>query len=173
MIMQPPPNQTTNSGTRTSLFVYVCVGVCVCSCFSLGTTAETPPHTHTSHMTISWIKALLLQLSGTFTTQEDMQKGNCDVMCSQCVSVLREEKLKLNNVLTVRLCLCTGCVGADLCPSICYDATVHCRDFQHVWQANRHDVGWKLSPTSTFDIQLHGVYLYSIKMFSRMEGKNG
>lgn len=134
------------------------VRVCVClQLFLTGANHRDTPLL--SHMTISWIKALLLQSSSIFTTKEDRQKGNRDVMCSQNVLALREEKLKPNNVLTVRLCLCAGCVGWDLCPSICYDVKVHCRDFQQFWQANLQDVGWKLNLTSTFDIHLHWVYL--------------
>ena len=53
-------------------------------------------------------------------------------MCFQDVSALREEKLKLNKVVTVRLCLCAGSVGWDICPSMCNDVKVHRGDFPHL-----------------------------------------
>lgn len=153
MILQLLPNQTTCSGSRASLRECGCV----CSCFSLELTTETLPFVAAWHLEISWIKALPLQLSSIFTTQEDRQKGTHDIMCSQNISALGEEKFKPNKVLTVRRCLCAGCVGRDLCPLIHYDVKVHCRDFQHVWQATL---------TITLNMHLHQLYLFCIKMYS-------
>ncbi len=93
-------------------------------------------------------------------------------MYSQNVSALREEKLKLNKVLTVRLCLCVGCVEWDLCPSICYDAKVHCRDFQHFCQANLQNMGWKFSLNLNIWRRFTLGFYIVLRCLAGLQGKN-